>query len=340
MAGKNRRSNPDIARLIEDNLLKNASKFSFFQILRLLYFAIQSSQETSADNDKDVCIRMTPSLELSFPPSDIKHVEKIVDNPFFKYSITANFLGLYGTSTPLPIFYTQELMDDDTEGLSVTRDFINIFNQRMYDLLYDTWKKYRIDIQVVEHNDTTYIERLSCLLGLGETRFRNSIHDIQELFRYIGLFSQFKNSQSGLVSILRDSFEGIPISILPCIKRKVSIQDDQKFYLGTNNAIIGQSSFIGVEFEDYIGKFRIQIGSVNAKQYRSFFPGKKRYKKLVHLVNHYLSEPLDYDLDVILEENAATKINLGSLHFSRIGLDAILFSGDTIGKFHNIIEIT
>jgi len=339
MASKNRRSSIDIARLIEDNLLENASKFSFFQILRLLNFAIQSSQET-VDKEKKLCIRIKPSLELSFPPSDVKEVEKNFDNPFFQYSITANFLGLYGTSTPLPIFYTQELIDDDTEGISVTRDFINIFNQRMYDLLYDTWKKYRIDIQVVEHNDITYIERLSCLLGLGETRFRKKIHDIQEFFRYIGLFSQFKNSQSGLVSILKDSFEGIPISILPCIKRKVNIQDDQKFYLGTKNATIGQSSFIGVEFEDYIGKFRIQIGPVNAKQYRSFFPGKKRYKKLVHLVNHYLSEPLDYDLEVILEENAAKKISLGALNFSRIGFDAILFSGDTIGELHNIIKIT
>ena len=72
MAGKNRRSTSDIANLINDSIIENASKFSFFQILRLLHLAIKTSKDSSTEKNEQVSIRITPSLDLSFPPSDVK----------------------------------------------------------------------------------------------------------------------------------------------------------------------------------------------------------------------------------------------------------------------------
>jgi len=166
---------------------------------------------------------------------------------------------------------------------SVSKDFIDIVNQRLFDLLFQCWAKYRLHLQVVEAKDTDHIERLFCLLGLGSELFRKDIPNAYRLLRYTGLFTQMPRSALGLETLLSDTLNGMKVTVIPCMERKVKIPDDQKMRVGSTIHGLGENSFIGEEIVDRMGKFRIRIGPLNKKQFQEFYPEADTYKNVTFL---------------------------------------------------------
>ena len=246
--------------------------------------------------------------------------------------MTATFLCLYGTASPLPTFYTEDLMEEASEDESATRDFIDILNHQLYLLLFESWLKYRQSLQVMEEKRQAYTERLYCLLGLGETKYRENVPNTFQLLRYIGLFSQAPRSAMGLQTLLSDALK-LPVQVISCVNRKAKIPEDQLLRLG--NAVLGENSVVGSEIEDRMGKFRLRIGPIDADAYRRFFPGSDAYNQLVSLVALFVLEPLDYDLEVYMHKNQAKTTCLGDRQWSQLGLDTWVFAGNEIGEVKN-----
>ena len=98
-------------------LLKKGHAFSFFQVMRLLRLLVSDWERTEEKRVKEgEKIRIRPELSLTFPASDVAKIEEFTDDgPSFL--VTATMLGLYGTSSPLPTFYTEDLMNEEAEDL-------------------------------------------------------------------------------------------------------------------------------------------------------------------------------------------------------------------------------
>ncbi|MGB9701073.1 MAG: type VI secretion system baseplate subunit TssG, partial [Thermodesulfobacteriota bacterium] len=122
MAGEDRGSSLNLKL----DLLEKGHEFSFFQALRLLRRLTKGIEQPSPEGRGHIKIR--PHLSLAFPPADIAQIEENAEDPF-SFTVTATFLGLYGSSSPLPTFYTEDLLAEAMEEETVTRDFIDIFNQ-------------------------------------------------------------------------------------------------------------------------------------------------------------------------------------------------------------------
>ena len=315
------------------DLLMKGHEYSFFQVMRLLRLLLQSTGEKREDlNPKgDEKIRVKPALSLAFPASDVAKVEELGDeSPSFL--VTATFLGLYGSSSPLPNFYTEDLIDEASEDMSVSRDFMDGLNHRLYILLFYCWLKYRQFLQVVEEKNPRDLEKLFCFLGLGEPELRRNLPDPYPLIRYIGLFSQFPRSASGLETLLKDALEGVPINVIPCVKRTVSIPPDQRFYLGSSGNSLGESSFLGEELDDRMGKFSLQIGPLKSDPFHALLPEDPRHKRLAFLTKFYVTDPLEYDLQLILAKQEAKKACLGGRMWSRLGWNTWIFSVDHLDE--------
>lgn len=147
------------------DLLKKGRAFSFFQVVRLLrLFHDPSQRSQKGDSVPTDHVRIRSKLSLAFPSSDVDRIEEIqTDGEFSHFLLTVNFLGLYGVSSPLPTFYTEDLMDEAAEDESVTREFVDIINQRLFSLLVESWKKYRQFVQVVEERNEDHLVRLFSL---------------------------------------------------------------------------------------------------------------------------------------------------------------------------------
>lgn len=322
-----------------NKILRDGHSFSFFQIIRIIRCLLSKSRkDLKSITDTNEAIRIKPELTLAFPSSDIKSVRNLgnADDPNFL--ILVNFLGLYGTSSPLPIFYTEDLIEEKSEDESTVRDFIDIINQRIYALLFESWSKYRQYLKVIEEKDSAYINRLFCMIGLGEESIRKDIPESYRLLRYLGILTQYPRSGVGLEIFLSDDL-GIPVTVIPCIQRTVQIPKEQRCSLGGKEGCrLGFDVYLGDSMEDRMGKFRLQLGPLCFDDFRRFSPGSDGFEKLKLLTGFYFVEPLEYDIELIMDEGIAQTMCLGDPNRSTLGVDSWLFSSQKLGEVRVIFN--
>ena len=343
MAGKAGRSSshldPDSAAGLKQELLEEGPAFSFFQVVRLLrHLILQSSEKHEVPFDFNKMIRIQPNLTLAFPASDVESIQELGDPAEHRFLVTANFLGLYGPASPLPTFYTEELIEEAAEDESVSRDFIDILNQRLFALLFECWGKYHQSLKVVEEESSVYINRLFCLLGLGEASFRKDITDPHRLLRYIGLFTQLPHSALGLKTLLNDALGGIPIQIIPCVMRIAKIPRNQTLSLGAAGCRLGTDTYLGDELPDRMGRFRIQLGPLKLDDFKRFSPGSEDFDRVSFLTDLYFVEPLEYELELILAEGEALTACLGDPARATLGVDTWIFSSPGLGEVRAVFS--
>lgn len=324
---------------LKHQLLEQGRSFSFFQVMRLLRLFISgSSGESHALSGFNESVRIKPSLSLAFPASDVESIQEVGDPDEPRFLITANFLGLYGSASPLPTFYTEDLIDEAAEDESVSRDFIDILNQRLFTLLFECWGKYRQSMQIVEQKSSAHIGRLFCLLGLGEKTLREDIPEAHRLLRYIGLFTQFPRSAVGLKSLLADAFGGSCVEVIPCVEHTARIPQDQTLRLGQSGCRLGHDAYLGDELPDRMGKFRIRLGPLSRDDFKRFSPGTEDFNRLTFLTDFYFVEPLKYDVELILAENQALTVCLGDPKRATLGLDGWVFSTPELGEVRAVFK--
>ncbi len=310
---------------LKKELVREPHSYSFFQVLRLLNrFKGGGQRQISGE---DAGIRVRPELSLGFPAADVSSIE-VDEGDRGGYRVTATFLGLYGSSSPLPTFYTEDLLEEAAEDETVTRDFIDILNQHLYELLYSCWTKYRIFLKVVEEQDSALTERLFSLLGLGNKILRSQIPDEHRLLRYLGIITQQPRSALGLKTMLCDALGRIQIDIEPCVPRQARIPADQRCCLGVSGSTLGVDAYMGSEILDRSGKFRITIGPLSRIQFMDLLPGNSQHSLLVFLTDFYVSGSLKYDLQLLLAAGQMKSVQLGGPGSAMLGWNSWIFAGE------------
>lgn len=324
--------------LIND-LLSHGHQFSFPQIMRI---ARQHLGAGGAGELPEIPwqerIRVRPDLSLAFPAADVAGVEQSGADKA-DLLITTTFLGLYGSSSPLPTHYTEDLLEEASADSSVSRDFLDILHQRLYQLYFQCWSKYRLFVRIAEEHNPRDRERLFCLIGLGERELRDSLPDAWQLVRYAGLLSQFPRSAEGLQTLLRDALVIRKLEVEQCVLRRVPIPDDQQMRLGLTGMALGTSTVLGSEMPDRMGTFRIHIGPLSKQEYDTLLPGTRRHDKLASLIRLYILDPFDFDLQIILAAREAEPIRLGDPDGARLGWNSWCFAGDTLGEVSALFPI-
>lgn len=322
MAAKAGGSYADIRR----ECLTRPHAFSFFQIMRLLRFLENRRlKKGTPGGRKDVSIAVRPELSLAFPAADVSKIETL-DEEDGGFLVTATFLGLYGSSSPLPTFYTEDLLEEAANDENVTRDFLDVLNRHLYQLLFRCWTKYRLCVQVVEEEDPSQTQKLFCLLGLGSEKVRKGVPDSYRFIRYLGLVLQHPRSALGLRTVLGDALGGLPIDITPCLPRMAKVPVDQRCCIGGAASLLGESAFLGEELLDRTGKFRLMIGPVTGKAFRELLPGNAKHRLLTFLTDFYLAAPLEYDLEIRIEAGEVEAICLGGPQWAHLGWNTWVFS--------------
>ena len=235
-----------------------------------------------------------------------------------QYQVTTSFFGLYGVSSPLPGFYTEELLDDEWDELGGRKAFFDIIHNHMYPLLYQAWLKYKYAHKQVEFEDARYAEIIFSLIGLGEA-YRAKNEDYGYLLKYSGLLSQRSRSLTGLKTILKDHLGDLGLDIKPCVKRRVGIARQQRCFLGQQNTRLGGDAYIGKEVVDRGGKFSVEMGPVTAAQFKDIIQGRQLVDWIRKLLRLYLVQPLDYSITLLLEAGAETPVSLGDRASSVLG---------------------
>jgi type VI secretion system protein ImpH len=304
---------------MKSTLLSQGQRFSFIQCMRLLRFYVRRACGRAVD-EKELGrkIRVRPELSLNFPGTDIARIEQS-DPASDRYRVTATFFGLYGASSPLPAFYTEDLLEESSEDRSITRDFFDIFNAPLYDLLFQLWGKYQLLDQIAETQDERALQRLYCLLGLENEFLRRRLKNPYRLLRCMGLATQLPRSAQGLCALIAGVLDQGDVQVLSCVERMAPIPETQRLWLGASGNTLGEDSVLGELAPDRMGKFRIRIGPCGADGLHDLLPDCEPFGEMTELIRFYLDQPLDWDLEIVLKPGEAEGIVLGRERWSRLG---------------------
>ena len=296
---------------LEAALLQRGHEFSFAQAMRLLRLLAPDGTNAEAGAP---AIRLRPELSLAFPAADVAGIERQGDG----YLVTARFLGLYGPASPLPTFYTEELIDEAREDSSTCRDLLDILSQRLFELADAGTAKYRLFFRTAEEESADDLERLFSLTGLGEAKLRRSFPDSRRWLRYTGLLGQFPRSALGLQTIIADAL-AVPTEVIPCRPRRVAVPPDQRLAVGMAGSTLGIDTVVGGELEDRTGMFRLRLGPLTRTQFAALLPGAPARRTLDLLVGLYLDAPLAWDVELVLTAGEAPAAGLGATPGTRLG---------------------
>jgi type VI secretion system protein ImpH len=365
MASEERASAPSVA----EELFKESFRFEFNQAVRLLeqIYECEVALGTSADASREA-VRIRNDMSLAFPPSPILKIEsrrardpgrerrifarearkgeERLENPqrddaelldddgkdtFADMLVT--FLGVAGVSGPLPLSFTEMLMDRDRDRDYAMRDLLDIFNHRIASLLHRVQTACRLRLQrgVVENQGLGMM--LSALAGLGipAAKRRLKIRDGALLF-YAGILNKRPAPVSGLRAILQDYFQA-NVHIEPFQGRWCRLDDEQRTTLGTPGQAneLGFDTMLGQRYWDQEAAFNLRIGPMSLELLEDFLPGGAAFEHLDELVRLYVGPHASFGLELVLSAPEVPQARLSSETGSRLGWTSWLghYAGDS-----------
>jgi type VI secretion system protein ImpH len=332
METKTWRQIPDLKR----ELLEHPREFSFVEAIRLLRF-IASAPESGVQPDApERLISIRPKLSLDFPPTDIESIEE-VDVQRGMFTITTTFPALYGTGSPLPTFYTEELFDDASEDITITREFLDLFHNHLYHLFYRIATRYHLAGKVVEEKDQDVLKRLFALSGFATIGMRRSLPASFSLLSHIEPFAHYPRSAEGLRGVVAEIAGIREIQVEQCIPATATIPEDQQCRLGVGANQLGVDCCTGSRIRHCTGTIRITSGPLSAATYQRLLPGKTCSEQLASLIDIYLDQPLSWEFDLLVIPDAQIKSQLGAASWNRLGVDS--WCGDILRRkkrYHQI----
>ena len=297
---------------VVERMLAEGYLFDFFQAVWLLeqVFPDAPTPGETLDLTRER-IRFRPHSGLSFPASDIKGIEWQEEDER-RVRLTLTFMGLYGVASPLP-YYFYDAITREGEETEPLRDFLDIFNHRLYAFFYRAWKKYRPSFDRQRQKAAFHTRIFESLAGLGTP---GVVQPPSLPFgRLVALGGQLANrvrNVTGLEHLTRDLLGALPVRVVENMPRWVPLSERPLMgSTGSQAALLGVNAVVGQQVKDVSGKFRLVVGPLNLAQYRSLLPGGKQALLVDYTVRLYAPDFLAYDVDLQLKTSEVPPLRLG-----------------------------
>ncbi len=312
---------------------------------------------------QELKIRTRPALNLSFNASDIQSItildltrpeisdegkirsfheispQELLErwggayDPPVEVIFSVNFLGLYGSSSPLPIYYTEALMRDEGDDNPSTADFMALINEPSYQAWQEAKGKYRIFNLMAEGSQPPelLLERIFTFAGLSVPEIRRQNSNIYELLPHLGAFSMMPRSAEGMAAIFRTELDSCQVDLETFVPGEIEIPVDQIMELGVINTTLGEDAYLGDHIPCADGRIRVHVLCPDSETFDSLMPGGELHLRLARIMKPYMTEHLQIMIHGILENSFGDDLYLGD-STKRLGVNCFL--GSTGGFFH------
>jgi len=322
MAAANRPTAGNLNEALLIELLARGRQFDFYQAVRVL-LALHPDAATPGRHGQlsSEAVRFCANPSLGFPASDVESVvrETASGAALPPYAMTVNFLGLIGPASPLPAYYTEEVIRADADT-AMARHFLDMFHHRLTSFVYRSWEKYRYILQYRPGARDPFSNRMFALIGLGHAQLRkDSQIEWARLLPYLGLIGMKVRSASLLSGVVSHYFGNVPVRVQQYVRHKTTIDPMQRNRLGVVNCALGVSSMLGEKVYDVNTKFKLRIGALEFAAYREFLPGGRDYAALRELVAFTLVDHFEYDVELLLRADDVPRTTLAQDNPCRLG---------------------
>lgn len=293
-----------------ESVARRAHEYNFFQLVRTLRSIIDSEGHTSAARAGER-IRFRPSPLTVFPPTDVREIDtgRADDDPL---TIVVSFMGLYGFDSPLPSYFSQEL-EQEQPSSEPLRDFLDIFNNRLYRFLYLAWQKYHPWTAEASAAIDQEARRMMAVSGLLSDAKSAGHSPNLGLTPLSGQFGSIVSNADGLRNILHYELGGLDVEIEEFVPRWVRLHERPVIgrSAGGTQARLGSNAAIGERMFDISGKFRVKLGPMGLDEFESCLPGRERANRIALIVDQYVTDMLEYDVKLELRSADVPPLVLG-----------------------------
>ena len=292
-----------------ESLLREGFRFSFFQAVRLLQHAAPGASPVGYQGPVErEAVRFRPVLDLAFAPSDVSAVRRVPGpDGVPRFEVATTFLSLYGAVSPLPSYFTEELLAQDEESLQ--QEFLDLFHHRAISLFYRVWEKYRYTSRFAPDGSDYFSSRFQMLLGLDRLPAGHHASAVR-LLGLAGLLTQVPRSSATLRALLSDYFDGVPVEVESCVGRWLPIPEDQRNRLAGVNTTLGRDLSLGGRVYDRSCTFRISLGPLGLADFMAFLPCGDRMPELRELADLMNGDGLDYEVELRLRTEEVPPLQL------------------------------
>lgn len=231
--------------------------------------------------------------------------------------ITANFMGLQGASTPMPLHFTELIVQDDPDD-STLNELLNFFNHRFYEALFAIDTKYHYVAQALPEYNDPLSQNLQALAGLPMIPSPSKKALQYQLLPALQYMMGGRVSRQGLCLFLQRTFPIQKAALKERVKKALAIPVQEQGVLGVQG-VLGESLMLGAYAYQSSLHFELHL---YVEQVASFLPGSAYFLQLKDIVNYMLKAPLFVTL--VLH---ATRVNLPVLGFGsgfQLGYTSVL----------------
>jgi type VI secretion system protein ImpH len=310
-----------------DGLSLQARRFAFFRLVyaleRLFPASPPMGQLGPVANER---IRLRGDTSLAFASTDISELAYIkYPDGIERVRVSQAFMGLYGSVSPLPTHFAENLaLADYQGGPQPIREFFDVFHHRLISLLYRTWSKYRFAVMYRKKGDDPFTRRMFCAVGLdGFKDHETPLHRFMYL-KWAPLLALKSRSARGLDVVLNDIFGKMGVKIEQFVGHWTLIEKPLRNKMGVMNHVLGESLTIGRYVYDGTGRFNIVLGPLSYDEYLSFLPGGSNRPVLRAAVDTFTRGIYDVMLELHVKKDEAPRLKLGSERPSILGRTAWL----------------
>ncbi len=186
-----------------ERLIERPQGFDLFQALHLLERAEPARKPVGGSLGLDEAVRLSGHVGLEFPPSDI-HALGASRQPGPALTLSSAAMTLAGAQGPLPLVFTELLLQAQRARHPAGLALLDIFQQRLLAFLYRARRKHRVALAPEPVEAAPVLRVLDALSGLGRGEGARAPGGQPAWLRHAGLQGAAPRSMASLLALLRD----------------------------------------------------------------------------------------------------------------------------------------
>ena len=297
-------------------LKANPQRFDLFQAISLLERAAPWARPLGRGNGLAEAVRLTGHVSLAFEPSDVHSVREsppaqpdgmsaagsVSYAPRASWTLSTPVLTLAGANGPLPMAYTELVLERRAQRDTATADLLDIFNHRFLSFLYRSRKKHAPGLNWRSPHASAIAASLDALSNLGLRDGVRGPRDARLWLRHAGLLSAAPRSMTGLVAMLADRL-GLEVRGAQFVGgwREVDGADSLRLARagsGAGAARLSGVAVLGRRTWDQASGICLEFPGLTQARFEALLPGGADHALAAWLIRAYLQQ--DFEVQFVL----------------------------------------
>ena len=300
------------------------NRFGFHQLVE----SIAEASSINLDELENTLIgesifRFFTNPKINFPVGDIEQLIILEEDGREVFQFLVNFLGLQGSSGPLPGSVLDEIAEEHNNN-PIQSIYLDFFNHHLITLFHQIWRKYKYYIKFNSNFSDNYSRNIMNLLGVSRDFIKFTHLNWHKIFYHLGIIQSGIRTKEALTSIIQHYFDLHDISLEEHVRKIVEVEVEQKNQVGIRNVMLGENFILGDKVESFSNKFRVNINNLKLDEFHQFLPNTKKYRQLQELIRFLLKDPLPYDVLLGLHPDTKSTFILGKDNSSFLGWTTLI----------------